>query len=186
MTTLTFFSVKGGDGCTTVATLYALQLAMGNNPAHLSTDGNEAQVGDVHALLGLTGDHALPGPFTISPFSSEEDDVINVVDRGLVEPTFGRHSPHLDAPSILVIRNTYLSLRRWTQANLGRPDAVVLVEEPKRPLHVSDVAEVIGTQVTEVFQVTDKLARLSDAGILSYGRHPHMLHHLDRLAGVRR
>lgn len=67
--------------------------------------------------------------------------------------------------SLLVLRPCYLALRRALAAPC-RPSAVVLVEEVKRSLDATDVAEVLGVPVCAVVPWDPAIARAVDAGLL--------------------
>ena len=68
--------------------------------------------------------------------------------------------------SLLVLRPCYLALRRAVSSPL-RPSGVVLVGEPGRSLDAHDVEAVLGVPVTAKVRVTQRVARVVDAGLLA-------------------
>lgn len=196
MPIIAFHSVKGGAGCTTVATLFALQVHRADTPVHLSTAGNRQQLADVAAILGLPGidDYAMqlirPG-FTMGlarsigtgPYVGDLADIVQVVDAGTRYSW--DHNP-TGADVVLVMRNDYLSLRRAVEAQeRTRPSGIVLLEDPSWPLGEADVADVVGLPVLETFQTDAAFQRHMDAGIIAARRHPHYFPHLAGLIGLR-
>lgn len=198
MTAISFHSVKGGSGCTTVACLFALQLARSNNPVHLSSRHSMVQLDDAADILGVrfepeTAKSApplvtvLPG-FTLGDRTLDDDDTILVEDIGYQASIHYSARRVPGVARVLVIRNDYMSLRRAVRQDLGhltRLDGVVLIEHPGWPLHASDVAAVLPLPLLETWTVDPHFQGKLDAGILTSSRHPHFFHHLDRLVGVR-
>jgi hypothetical protein len=68
------------------------------------------------------------------------------------------------ARSLMVIRPSYLSLRRATQAPV-RPSALIVLEEPGRALRGRDASEVLGVGVAATVPVDPAVARAVDAGL---------------------
>lgn len=169
MRKLSLYTAKGGQGCSTVAAMLALQ-------AGDAILVDAAPVPDLCAVLGVTA----PIDWAATPGVA-----VKVVDR--VRLVRGR-LPFLDlwgwdAPvavwdyglrddrpgsgrSLLVTRNDYLSLRR-AMAHRHRPDGVILVEEPGRPLGRDDVEAVIGVPVVATIPIDPAIARTLDAGLIT-------------------
>lgn len=189
------FSVKGGQGCTTVAA--SLALAGGGRATVVDA------AGDVPAVLGLRE----PGPGLFDLLSSDPVSVDALhavaVDAGRVGvvPRGGRAASAelsnrwrelaealvdddgvwvLDAGtgpaweaaagpavrSLLVVRNCYLALRRAVQAPV-RPSAVVVIEEPGRALCHLEVEAVLPGLPVIAIPADPAVARAIDAGLLS-------------------
>lgn len=200
MPTIAFHSVKGGAGCTTVASLFALQLHRGQNPVHLSTAGSREQLDDVANILGVKGindyrigpvgpdftigvDRSLPDP-SQAPYLGDLADVIQVVDVGMRHPMTAWP---VTTAVVLVIRNDIMSLQRamYQPLPVARISGLVVLEDPTWPLHDIDVSEAMGLPILETFTTDARFQRHLDAGIIHASRHPHFFHSLDRLVGVR-
>lgn len=188
------YSVKGGQGCTTVAA----GLAVAGAPVTVLD-----ATGDVPAGLGVpepTGPGLLDllsstGPVSVNDLRSVTIDTghAGVVARGAsLDLVTGERWRELGealvrddgawvldagtgpawqaaavrcARSLLVIRNCYLALRRATEAPV-RPSAVVLVEEPGRALGRRDVRAVLNGLPLVSIPADPALARTVDAGLL--------------------
>jgi Flp pilus assembly CpaE family ATPase len=87
-----------------------------------------------------------------------------VVDAGPPSP-FATELAAKSTLSLLVLRPCYLALRRALAAP-ARPSGVVVVEEPKRSLDVTDIEAVLGVPVHAVVPWDDGIARAVDAGLL--------------------
>jgi hypothetical protein len=64
-----------------------------------------------------------------------------------------------------VTRACYLSIRRAVELG-SRPHGVVVIVEPGRALHASDIAAVIGAPVVAEVPFDASIARAVDAGLL--------------------
>lgn len=87
-----------------------------------------------------------------------------VVDAGPPSP-FALELAAASTLSLLVIRPCYLAVRRALAAPI-RPSGVILVEEPKRSLDVTDIESVLGVPVHAVVPWDPGIARAVDAGLL--------------------
>jgi hypothetical protein len=72
---------------------------------------------------------------------------------------------HVDR-AVLVTRPCYLSLRRAVRG-ATRPTAVILVDEPGRPLRRRDVEHALGAPVEATVALDPMIARAVDAGLLA-------------------
>lgn len=192
------FSVKGGQGCTTVAA--SLALARGGRATVVDA------AGDVPAVLGL---REPTGPGLVDLLSSDplSVDALHAVavDAGRVgvvplghQTTEALASERwrelaealvdddgmwvLDAGtgpaweaaavpgtrSVLVVRNWYLALRRAVQSPV-RPSAVVLIEEPGRALRHPEVEAVLPGQPSSPFRPTRRWPERSTPASCPHG-----------------
>lgn len=192
-----YFSVKGGQGVTTIAVAdAALEAQAGRNVWLVTHD-----LGDTLAAAGrMSGpstdkDHYFVGgerePAIMTPATYRQitefirdgkahpfgDPDVVIHDLG-VSPSAPDLTP---GPQLLVIRSCYLALRR-ALATSRRFDAIVLVQEPGRSLEVRDVESVLGVSVVMRVPYTAEVSRAVDAGLLGY-RVPVALSRV--LGGVR-
>lgn len=153
----TFYAAKGGQGCSTVATVAALMSA---------EHGPTILVGgpDVAALLAQpAGSETFEvGALTVAPTVPEDYDPSRhalIIDAGT--------DPDAECYGVryLVTRPCYLALRR--AMHTARPDGVVLITEPGRALDASDVAEVVGAPIRAEVATDPAVARAVDAGLLA-------------------
>ena len=190
------YSVKGGQGCTTVAAGIALI-----QPAAVLVD----TLGDVPALLGspepsgsgvidlLASDQPVTvaalerlrvdaGPVMFVPRGA--DDAANVAasrwqelgevlaadaKAWVLDAGTGPAWPSVavpDAHALLVVRNCYLALRRAVVSEV-RPSGVVLVEDPDRALSRRDVADVLADLPFTAVSVDPAVGRAIDAGVFA-------------------
>lgn len=174
-----FYGVKGGQGCSTTALAYALQL-----------DGNvtiwdATGTGDVASIAGLLKATVEDDPYrTIRPgltvvTDSETVEGIDrrdgqdhlVIDAGT---THWRNDKqwrwwlHPDR-QILVTRACYLAINRALLAT-QRPDVIVLLSEPGRILTGVDVEAVLKAPVWQI-RTTPAAAGAIDAGLFVNGRN---------------
>jgi hypothetical protein len=172
---------RGGQGTSTVAAAVAL-FAAGHRPTRLVATEPDA----VAALLGITAPSprdARPAPVTerleLANEPVDDDETLTVVDAGRVEylPV-----PTARSMALVVLRGPcYLAVRTLVSMHGPRPDGIVLARERGRSLTASDVADVTGVSVIAELDVTPRIARTIDAGLL-ISRH----HHLAELAPLRR
>jgi hypothetical protein len=87
-----------------------------------------------------------------------------VVDAGTRLPPPALHTSA--ASSLLVTRACYLALRRAAGMTIT-PTGVVVVMEPGRALHASDVAAAIGAPVVSTVSLDPAVARAVDAGLIT-------------------
>lgn len=99
------------------------------------------------------------------------DDRAVVIDVGCVEPdpftalaALRRRAAALDAGSLLVLRSSYLALRRVRAIGLV-PTGVVLVDESGRSLAPRDVASIVGAPVLARLDVDASITRVIDDGV---------------------
>lgn len=124
-TDTTFVGAKGGVGTSTIAALYALEVARSGQPVRL-TATDAIGVEDLAAILGVPAPapgqvvEAVPG-LSLADHCNPEG--TNVLDAGT--DCFSDHTGRV----LLVLRNDYQSLRRA----LGAPRTtagLILVSEP--------------------------------------------------------
>ncbi|HUQ40652.1 MAG TPA: hypothetical protein VM030_10905 [Acidimicrobiales bacterium] len=140
----------------------------------------EIAVGGDLSLLprGLAGWDGADGERLAAALSSDSRHV--VVDCGSSPAPAGWAIAGAASLSLLVIRPCYLALRRAVAAPL-RPSGVVLVSEPKRSLGAKDVEDVLGVPVRTCIAWDESIARVVDAGLLSF-RVPRSLERAVRAA----
>ncbi|MDQ3643161.1 MAG: hypothetical protein M3450_17275, partial [Actinomycetota bacterium] len=178
---------RGGQGTTTVATVIAAFAARHRQTTLVSTRPD-----DVCALTGTLTPPKWFSPTLICPnmsvaaarqpadssgdHSGQDDASVVVSDLGrlsdLSDDQAGHH--HADACRWLVVRGPcYVSLRAAID-HPWRPDGIVLLVEPGRPLSGADVTDVLGAPIVAQVPVEAAVARAIDAGLL--------LARLDRLS----
>mgnify|MGYP003508544652 FL=1 len=156
--------VKGGQGTTVVSV--ALAYSLGREHDNVTLEDNE----DVRAICGL-GQGINPvdvGGFTIHP----DVNLDSLVVGENPQPTVGIN--------LAVVRNDYLTLRRFMQNNV-EVDGVIVVMEPERPLNVRDVQDVVGVPVVASFPVSPVIARAVDAGTLIMRMPKELEHPMNRI-----
>ena len=158
--TKTFYSAKGGEGCTVTCARAAL--AYGGPVALRDLTGT----GDLAAVFGVFAPdddgepvEVAPGVFLIGEFDVVTADHAVFYDAGVqtVVPS---------GDSVLTVRNSYLSLRRAVRMT-GRHGAVVAVVESGGALRGSDIMAALGVPEVTVLAVDPAVARMVDAGILA-------------------
>lgn len=175
--TVTFAGAKGGQGTTTV-TAAAAVFAAGHGPTTLVTE----RPAEMATLLGI------PRPADGRPVRVTETlwlatEAVAGTDTTIVEhhPTHENPDPEPTSEPVtryLVVRGPcYLALSAAVARPDPAPDGIVLVAEPCRSLTARDVTEVTGVPVVAVVEVSDRVARAVDAGLLLA-----RLHHLPALA----
>ncbi len=169
-TTTTLVGSRGGVGTSTIAALYALQLAHSGQTVRL-TATHAAGVDDLAVILGSC--QVPPGDvvrivdgLTLADHPSTSTDH-NVVDAGT-----DCFSDHVGAVYV-VLRNDFLSLRHALNAPQTTVGAI-LVTERGRALRRSDVADVLAYPVVAQLVVDPLIARASDAGLLARARTPRI------------
>lgn len=166
MPTLFLHSAKGGQGCSTTASILAV-LSSKLTPTVLVAHADD----DPYLVIGVRV------PSTRTPITSLTvrdsyrsdlpDNVTQIVDVGITEDFWNESGRH-----VMVVRNCYLALRRTLKALEGRnADLALVLSEPERALTTRDVESVLGVPVTEV-PFLPALARMVDAGLIGTGRLP--------------
>ncbi len=173
MTTTTLVGAKGGVGTSTIAALYALQLAQSGQTVRL-TATTDAGVEDLACILGTLP----PAPGDVIQMVQGltlSDHPGTGVDHTIVDGGTDCFSDH-DGDVYVVLRNDYVSLRHalnTPQTTLG----AILVTERARPLRRSDVTDVLAYPVVAELVVDPVIARASDAGLLASARRSRI--HID-------
>lgn len=166
-----YFANKGGQGTTVTAAAHALTLAAGGIDTILVD-----YRGDAAGVLGMVepehyeatpvcenlrvivADRAsitydvVGLPFAeVYIFDANAEDVVDIATRW-------------DATPVVVVRNCYLAMRK----SIAGPTAerAVLVSEPGRALHPSDIEAILNIPTT-VVKVDPAVARAVDAGLLA-------------------
>jgi hypothetical protein len=180
MTTIAFHSAKGGSGCTTTATLYALHLSRTGRRVHLSTAGDSVQLCDVAAILALPApDRLMSIDANFTAGLSTRDNVINMVDFG-----YRSDADLTNDINVLVVRNEYLSLRRALGLDHHALRGAVVLKSPTWSLCEQDVSDTLSLPVLEVLIADDRTQSCLDAGLLRYRPPSHHFLGLNNLIGV--
>ena len=178
---IAFWSVKGGQGTTTVAATTAVLSSRktktvlvdyaddccavfgqpnftAKDPVRVVNDGLSIACGLREMLDGRV-------VFDLGNLSEIPDhaELLNIARRA--------------ETSILVLRPCFLALRRANKF-IGehpdlKPDGIVLVEESNRALHVEDVEAAVGARVVARIPLDTEVSRAVDAGVLASCRLPH-------------
>jgi len=179
---------RGGQGTTTIATVVAVLAARHRRTTLVSTRPD-----DVCALTGTLTPPEWSSSTLICPNMSvaasphlacdrgdgrppDDDEGVLVADLGRLSDLSDDQASHHDdeASRWLVVRGPcHLSLRAAID-HPWRPDGIVLLVEPGRPLSAADVTDVLGAPILAQVPVEAAVARAIDAGLLQ-GR-------LDRLS----
>ena len=192
---IAIYATKGGQGVTTIAAGLAIIAARRGNKTLLVDTGTDLPdvLGlTIHTKPGLTeyltdnrvsladitthvtdrldliarGDHQrTPDAFTYGLLTGGLDryDTV-IIDAGTNAPEWARHAD----TRILVTRPCYLALRHATNTSLPRrPDHVIVINEPGRALHTTDIEAAIGAPVIAVIDTDPAIARAVDAGTLA-------------------
>lgn len=161
-----FYSVKGGAGCTTVAAAHAiLQAQTGTHRISLRSRQPE----DMTAILGIpnlvdVGVEVLP-MLDLEPWDTEPPRIFGK----LVVRDFGLDPDPGDVPEarlFCVIRPCYIHLRRYLASPI-KANGIVLVNEPHRALGRRDVEDVTGVPVISEIMLDPAVSRAIDAGLLA-------------------
>ena len=167
----TFYTAKGGQGCTTTALLYGLSLA---HRPHTTPgryiDIQSHQPADLFAAAGIPVGcapdldpprEARPDVFVGSLLTGSDCRQRLVRDIGTAWQTDPDLLP--EARRYLVLRPCFLAVRRAMEA--PTPTAVILIDEPDRALHADDIANVLGCAVATI-PYDPTIARQIDAGLI--------------------
>lgn len=174
-----FYTVKGGQGCSTAAVAAALTLSR-TQPVDLVGSGVDHRM-----ILGMPTRYHADEDGRNKPESSAagwdvtlwdgdgpeqaDPDRRQVIDAGNLTGRSFPESPTLCVEErILVIRNDYMAIAHAMSAPT-QPTGVLLIEEPGRALTRTDVASVLGTSVPLFAVPLDTtVARAVDAGLFSH------------------
>lgn len=168
--TTNFYTVKGGQGATTLAAAAALRTAR-LMPDHTTTIvvADQVELEDLAAALGVPSpdwDGVLTVPLHEGKVEAYTREAALCVD--LIEPDYTiRHEWRPGCNNILVTRGCYIALRRALARNDDRPDLVVLIPEPERALGRLDVERTLGVTTIEA-PWDPAVSRAVDAGLLAY------------------
>jgi len=164
--TTTLVGAKGGVGTSTVAALYALQLARSGQTVRLSAK-DAAGVDDLAVILGSW--QVPPGDVVqIVDGLTLADHPDAGADHNVVDGGTDCFSDHVGAVYV-VLRNDYLSLRHALNAPQTTVGAILLIEHA-RPLRPCDATDVLAYPVVAELTVDPAIARASDAGVLANAR----------------
>lgn len=168
--TTNFYTVKGGQGATTLAAAAALRTSR-LMPDHTTTIvvADQVELEDFAAALGISmpdWDGVLTVELHEGAIHALTREAAMTID--LIEPdyTIG-HEWRPGCNNILVTRACYLALRRAVARNDDRPDLVVLIPEPGRALQRTDVERSLGVTTIEA-PWDPAVQRAVDAGLLTY------------------
>ena len=175
MKPITFYSPKGGQGCSTVAATTAMIAAKIGQRVRLVD-----HCGELAAVMGLpeyddgervTFEH---WPLTLERANTYADmptdpDTLEIHDMGTLATVPADHT------RLMVVRPCYLALRRAVQRN-DSPSAIVLMAEPDRALGATDVRHALGAPVVATVPVQPAIARRIDAGLFAPTNLPMALH----------
>jgi len=157
-----FFQRKPGQGCTTTAALFALQLP------GLTLLVDRAG-GDLAPALGVTGAEVVTSVCTgldlAPPGVDHWPDIYDhvVYDYGTTTPETLPGRRHL------VTRACYLALRRAIE-HAAIYDDVILVAEPLRALRAADIEAALGKLIAVTVPYDPAISRAVDAGLLATRR----------------
>lgn len=147
-------------------------LAIGPAAGSDAIDALTCPVTDRLALLPL-GSRGSSSPAELPPESGAAlaaalaGGPVAVADAGRGEHPFQRALVEVADASVVVIRGCYLALRRAVDDDLvARAAGVVVLSEPERALSPADVADILGRPVLATMEVTPRVARAVDAGVL--------------------
>jgi hypothetical protein len=174
-TIVAFVSPKGGQGCTTVAAMYALHLSDRYSVGIVAHD-----VGDMASTLGLPADAIYDSPagsaFPVngenvnllnrpqfSPFMGDAFGQVIVVDCGLDDPMI-EPTPAL---TFMVVRSSFLALRRALRAGY-EVDGVILLHEPGHSLTKGDVELALSRPIVAEMDIDAEITSVVDAGLLPF------------------
>jgi hypothetical protein len=163
---INFYTVKGGQGATTIGACYALQLARSHQNTGKVTMVDVPTMDDLEDFCSCLGQRIPKEPgysFTVAP----ESEIFVKTTKSQwhswqTDVRIGRaYMPgHIN---VLVVRPCYLALRR-AAAQERKPDLVILVNEPGRALMKYDVERALGTRCISM-PWDPAVARGVDAGV---------------------
>lgn len=167
--TTNFYTVKGGQGATTLAAAAAVRTArlLPHRPATIVVS-DQQELEDLAAALGVsmpTWDGIIEVPMHEGSLAAYSREAAMCAD--IIEPDYTvGHEWRAGTNNVLVIRACYLALRRATSKDDG-PDLAVFIPEPGRALGRSDIESALGCKVIEA-PWDPMVSRAVDAGILAY------------------
>jgi hypothetical protein len=171
MTITAFAAAKGGQGCSTVAALYAT--AMSTHTPTVLVDMSPQR--DIDAMFGPPYDEPaqLGRNLTLADnLRGYQHDVCYVIDYGTNTP---------EHPYILVTQPCYLAMRAAVRLPQP-PSGIVLTFPEDRTLTAKDVEAIVGAPVIHTMHRNPIIARYIDAGIVHHlPDHTTLLaHHIER------
>lgn len=167
--TTNFYTVKGGQGATTLAAAAAVRTAK-LLPDHTTTIvvADQGELEDLAAAFGVSmpsWDGIIEVPLHEGSLTAYSREAAMCAD--IIEPdyTIG-HEWRPGTNNVLVIRACYLALRRAVSKD-DRPDLAVFIPEPGRALGRDDIERALGCKVIEA-PWDPAVSRAVDAGILTF------------------
>lgn len=160
----TFYSVKGGAGCSTTAAMFSLMAA--EQTEHVALKSRQPE--DTCAILGVPtpvsegASREVGNGLFVTPWDFPAEGQVIVYDYGL------NPDPD-DMPDdrvFMVLRADYLSLRHALDSSVDAT-GIVLVTEPDRSLQKADVEDVVGRRVVAEVPYVSTIATAVDAGLLA-------------------
>lgn len=163
-----FYTAKGGQGCSVLAAVHAIKLAVSGAHVLLVTD----HLDDMCAILGVS-----------VPIDAELTGVNVPVANGRLDvwdkPRFDTHAvqnaatvvitdnvwPEHGQRRLLVTQPCYLAFRRAAAQDI-KPTGVVLVTQPGRAFDAEDAYRILGVPVVAEVPTDPAIARAIDAGLL--------------------
>lgn len=165
---INLYSVKGGQGVSTTAVLLARRFAK-DGLTVLLVDRKD---GDLYALLGTAEGR--------TDVRSVSDMVGLLISESHEIPSYGYDVVISDLgefvggfENYIVTTPDYLSLRRLVtirREGLGKHAGIIIVRPANRVLTDRDVTAVLGLPHIATINMSDTVARMSDAGLLLTGR----------------
>ena len=165
---INLYSVKGGQGVTTTAVLLARRFAKDGLTVLLV----DRKGGDLTPLLGLTENG--------TALRSVSDSVGLLISESHEIPSYGYDVVISDlgefgegSENYIVTTPDYLSLRRLSHINtttLSKNSGIIIVRPANRVLTDRDVTAVLGLPHIATINMSETVARMSDAGLLLTGR----------------
>jgi hypothetical protein len=159
--TIGVIGARGGQGTSTIATVLAL---------YASYQGPTGLIGpdpaDLLAGLGRSdsGHEPVPMSDTLTIASRPlAGPAVNIVDCG----TLRHPASTLPAELVAVVRGPcYLALKTLVASRASQFEGLIIVHEAHRSISPADAVVVTGLPVLASVRVTDRVARIVDAGLL--------------------
>jgi MinD superfamily P-loop ATPase len=164
--TIGVIGARGGQGTSTIAAAVALLVSLDRPVGLIANDPS-----DVAAILGISaavGDDAVDVSNELTVARRPLPGRVNIVDCGsLHHCTTAR-----PAKLVVVLRGPcFLALTSLVTAQLPADCSVVVVREAHRSITAVDVLEATGLPLLAEVPVTERLARIVDAGLLRQRAH---------------
>ena len=177
--TISLTGARGGHGTTTIAAALALFAADHQRTALVSSDPSTA------ALIGVasSGDDTITQVTPTLALARESSSIAALAAEVVViDASAATSGPQSDihAEHYVVLRGPCYVALASLLAHPERPDAIILVAEPKRSLTARDVTDVLDVPVVATVEASPDVARTIDAGLLV-----SRLHRLRELAPLR-